>query len=59
MFGENYGTSTLAKSLIQLAKNVYYDMDDGKPYEDIAENAKWLMEGAIVLWERIMKDKDE
>lgn len=59
MYGENYGTSTLAKSLVSLSESVYHDMDDGRPYEDVAEEAKWLMEGAIVLWERVMEYRED
>lgn len=55
-YGENLGTSTLARNLRDLAAEIYYEMDDGKPWEELREKAKSLMEGSIVLWETMADD---
>lgn len=57
-YGENYGTNTLARALVTLAKSIYYDLDDGKPWAEIAEDAKNLMEGAMELWERMVMEDE-
>ena len=57
-YGENYGTSTLAKSLMLISSDIYYRLDDGEDYGELREDAKRLMDGAIELWER-MVDKSE
>lgn len=57
-YGENLGTSTLAQALVTLAKSIYYDLGDGKPYYEIAEDAKNLMEGAMELWERMVMESE-
>lgn len=57
-YGENYGTSTLARALKNLAENVYYDIDDGKPWKEIRVDAKRLMEGAMELWERMVDESE-
>lgn len=57
-YGENFGTNTLAKSLMRISADIYYRLDDGEDYDEIAEDAKNLMEGAMELWER-MVDKSE
>lgn len=41
-YGENYGTSTLAKSLMRISADIYYRLDDGEDYDEIAEDAKRL-----------------
>lgn len=41
-----------------LAKSIYYDLGDGKPYYEIAEDAKNLMEGAMELWERMVMESE-
>lgn len=53
MYGEDLGTSTLARMLKIKSEQIYHDLDDGVSYEDTLENAKKLMEGAFVLWERL------
>ena len=58
MYGERYGTSTLAKSLKTIAEELYFDMDDGVPWEKLKDDAKKLMEGAIVLWERMVEESE-
>lgn len=55
-YGENLGTSTLARQLKILAEQIYYDLDDGRPYEKMREDAKRLMQGAMELWERMMDE---
>lgn len=57
-YGENLGTNTLARALMTLAKSIYYDLDDGKPWAEIAEDAKNLMEGAMELWERMVMESE-
>ena len=57
-YGENYGTNTLARQLKILAEQIYYDLDDGRPYHEIAEDAKNLMEGAMELWERMVMESE-
>lgn len=56
MYGENYGISTLAKSLKRIAEKIYFDMDDGVDWADLVDDARQLMEGSIVLWESIMRE---
>lgn len=55
-YGENLGTSSLARQLKILAEQIYYDLDDGRPYEQIREDAKCLMQGAMELWERMVDE---
>lgn len=55
-YGENLGTNTLARQLKILAEQIYYDLDDGRPYEKMREDAKRLMQGAMELWERIVDE---
>lgn len=59
MYGENYGIGTLARLLRDIAKRLYYDMDDGTDWADLVDDARQLMEGSIVLWESIMKEVAE
>lgn len=55
MYGEDMGTNTLARSLRTIAGRLYERLDDGDPWDEIAEDeAMPLMEGAIVMWERIV-----
>lgn len=56
MYGENLGTSTLARDLMYTAERLYLEMDDGKPWSELKDDAKALMEGAIVLWERLVEE---
>ncbi len=58
MYGENYGTNTLARSLMLTAQDLYYDMDNGKDWSELTEDAKRLMEGAITLWERMVEESE-
>lgn len=57
-YGENYGTSTLAKSLMRISADIYHRLDDGEDYDELREDAKHLMEGAIELWERMVDESD-
>lgn len=57
-YGENFGTNTLARALATLSKSIYHDLDDGKPWGEIAEDAKNLMEGAMELWERMVMESE-
>lgn len=52
-YGENLGTTMLAEQLMILAEQIYCNINNGVPYERIRKNAKWLMQGAMELWERI------
>ena len=55
-YGENFGTSTLARNLRDLAEYIYRDMENGKPWSEIRDDAKRLMEGAMELWERMVDE---
>lgn len=57
-YGENLGTNTLARQLKILAEQIYYDLDDGRPYEKMREDVKRLMQGAMELWERMIDECD-
>lgn len=57
MYGENYGTGTLSQSLVRIARRIDERRDDGYPAdEDMVEEARNLMEGAMVLWVRIQEE---
>lgn len=56
MYGEQYGTSTLARQLMKTSERLYYDMDNGIPYEQLREDAQRMMEGSIVLWKEILEE---
>ena len=58
MFGENYGTATLLRSLALLAEDIRKREDDGEPFAELQEDARRLMEGSIVLWERMMMEAE-
>ena len=58
MFGENLGTGTLMKSLRDYADYVRADYERGC-YADAEQNAKSLMHGAMVLWERMVEMREE
>lgn len=55
-YGENLGTSTLARSLKNLAEDLYFGIDDGEPWEDLRDKAKSLMQGAMELLERMVEE---
>ena len=57
-YGENLGTNTLARELVTLSKSIYHDLDCGEPWDEIAEDAKSLMEGAMELWERMVMESE-
>lgn len=59
MYGENLGTSTLSRSLIMLADDVYRGIDNGDPVGDYVDAAKSLMQGSMVLWEELVEWKAE
>lgn len=57
MYGESLGTSSLAKSLRELADALYSRLDNGDAWDEIADDeARSLMEGAMVLWERLARE---
>ena len=56
--GEMLGTNTLARDLRHIAERIYFDLDDGRPWSEIREDAKRLMEGAMELWERMVEESD-
>lgn len=56
MYGENYGTSTLARKLKNIAADIYFNMDDGISLTKLVNDSKTLMEGSIVLWERMVDE---
>ena len=58
MFGENYGTATLLRSLALLAEDIRKREDYGEPLAELQEDARRLMEGSIVLWERMMMEDE-
>ena len=55
MYGENFGTSTLARNLIQLSEQVYSGIDNGYPISEYIDSAQSLMEGAMVLWRELVQ----
>ena len=57
-YGENYGTNTLAKALMNLAIDIYHDLDNGKPWDEVRDDAKNLMQGAMELWVRMVIESD-
>lgn len=57
-YGENYGTNTLAKALMNLAIDIYHDLDNGKSWDEVRDDAKCLMHGAMELWVRMMMESD-
>ena len=57
-YGERYGTGTLAKALRDIAEDICFDLDDGRPLSELRDDARRLMEGAMELWERTV-DEDE
>lgn len=57
MYGESFGTGTLTDELAMIAQRIRADRDDGKPADEgMLDDARWLMEGAMVLWTRIMEE---
>lgn len=56
MYGESCGTSTLAKSLMRTSAELYYNMDDGVPWEQLRDDARKMVEGSIVLWKTILEE---
>ena len=57
-YGENYGTNTLAKALVLLAADIYRDLDNGRSWGEIRDDAKSLMQGAMELWERMVDESE-
>ena len=53
-YGENLGTATLARSLRDLAEEIYREIDDGTSWEELRDRARSLMEGSMVLWETMV-----
>lgn len=57
-YGENYGTNTLAKALMKLAIDIYHDLDNGEPWDEVRDDAKNLMQGAMELWVRMVIESE-
>lgn len=55
-FGENFGTSTLADALNALAADICRRIDTGEPFDEIRDDARRLVEGAMELWERMVDE---
>ena len=53
MYGNDLGTATLCKSLARVAAEIRNNESDGVPLEELRDDARRLMEGAMVLWERM------
>ena len=58
MFGENLGTGTLFKSLADYAGYAEDAFDRGD-YGEAADYAKSLMQGAAMLWTRMVELRGE
>ena len=57
MYGESYGTGTLCDQLARIARDIRDRRDDGEGAdEDMADAAGSLMEGAAVLWMRVLEE---
>ena len=56
MYGEQYGTGTLAKQLMKRSADLYYNMDNGVPWDQLRDDAQTMMEGSIVLWKTILEE---
>ena len=54
MYGENLGTGTLKKMLVRIATAI--NNDETYLGDTIAEDCRYLMEGAMVLWVRIQEE---
>lgn len=54
-FGENYGTGTLTDELKRLAADICRRIDNGEPYDEVRDDARRLVEGAMELWERMVE----
>lgn len=59
MYGENFGTSTLADMLVMHAKSVRDHMGDGDPVSSYIDEAESLMQGSMVLWSELMRWRSE
>ena len=55
-FGENYGTGTLADVLNALAADICRRIDTGEPVDEIRDDARRLVEGAMELWMRMVDE---
>lgn len=55
-FGENFGTSTLADELRALTADICRRIDNGEPHDEIRDDARRLVEGAMELWERMVDE---
>ena len=55
-FGENFGTGTLADELKTLAADICRRIDTGEPVDEIRDDARRLVEGAMELWERMVDE---
>ena len=57
MYGEGYGDGVLARSLARYAEGIRDDVDDGRDVDP--EDCIALMEGAFVMWRRLMERYEE
>lgn len=55
-FGENFGTATLADALNALAADICRRIDNGEPFDEIRDDARRLVEGAMELWVRMVDE---
>ena len=55
-FGESFGTGTLADVLKTLAADIYRRIDNGESFDEIRDDARRLVEGAMELWERMVDE---
>lgn len=55
-YGENFGTATLASVLSALTADICRRIDTGEPVDEIRDDARRLVEGAMELWERMVDE---
>lgn len=55
-YGENFGTATLADALSALTADICRRIDAGEPFDEIRDDARRLVEGAMELWERMVDE---
>ena len=55
-YGENFGTATLADALSAPAADICRRIDAGEPFDEIRDDARRLVEGAMELWERMVDE---
>ena len=55
-FGENFGTGTLADELKTLAADICRRIDNGESFDEVRDDARRLVEGAMELWVRMVDE---